>query len=308
MTRAANPTPPHLLETMVPILFVPIWSTGFIGGKLGLPYAEPYTFLSIRYGLVVLLIGAIALLMRAPWPRDWRQVVHIGFSGLLLQGVNIGCVFDAIHHGLPAGVASLIVGLQPLLTAAAVGPILGERVGRLQWFGLVLGLAGVALVVEEKLGGTVGLLPVGLAGIALCAITFGTVYQKRFCPHFDLRAGLAIQHIVALAYVGLLALTTETRHVAWAGEFLFALVWLVLVLSLGAMSLLFLMIRRGAASRTAALFYLVPPCTALIAWLLFGERLGLLALGGMALTALGVFLATRTPRTIPDPLTAVDAA
>jgi drug/metabolite transporter (DMT)-like permease len=178
----------------------------------------------------------------------------------------------------------------------------------MQWLGLLLGLAGVALVVWEKLSTNIGLVPVGLAGIALLGITAGTVYQKRFCPSFDLRTGLTIQHIVAASYVGILALALETRHVEWSGDFIFALTWLVLVLSIGAMSLLFLMIRRGAASRTAALFYLVPASTALIAYLLFGERLGWLALCGMALTASGVFLATRTPRTAPEPLTAVDAA
>ncbi|MEO8558335.1 MAG: DMT family transporter [Rhodospirillales bacterium] len=287
-------------------MFVPIWSTGFIGGKFGLPYAEPYTFLFIRYALVVLLIGGIALAMRAPWPKSWREAGHIGVSGFLMHGVNIGCVFDSIHHGLPAGVASLIVGLQPLLTAAVVGRVLGERVSRFQWLGLILGLAGVALVVGEKLSVDLNLTAVGLAGIALLGITAGTVYQKRFCPSFDLRTGLTIQHVVAVVYVGILALTLETRHVEWSGKFIFAVGWLVLVLSIGAMSLLFVMIRRGAASRTAALFYLVPASTALIAYFLFNERLGLLALCGMALTAIGVFLATRT--TMPPPLTAVDDA
>jgi drug/metabolite transporter (DMT)-like permease len=306
VTPPSSRTP--LLNALIPVLFVPIWSTGFIGGKFGMPYAEPYTFLFLRYALVVLLIGGIAWAMRAPWPRSWREAGHIGVSGFLMHGVNIGCVFDSIYHGLPAGVASLIVGLQPLLTAAVVGPILGEKVSRGQWAGLILGLVGVALVVGEKLSTNISLVAVGLAGIALLGITAGTVYQKRFCPTFDLRTGLTIQHLVAVTYVGVLALTLETRHVQWSGEFVFALGWLVLVLSIGAMSLLFMMIRRGAASRTAALFYLVPASTALIAFFLFDERLGVLALAGMVLTAIGVFLATRTPKTAPSPLTAVDAA
>jgi len=306
MTSPVSQSRARLFDALVPFLFVPIWSTGFIGGKFGMPYAEPYTFLFIRYAIVVLLIGGIALAMCAPWPKSWREAGHIGVCGFLMHGVNIGCVFDSIHHGLPAGVASLIVGLQPLLTAAVVGRILGERVSRRQWLGLLLGLAGVTLVVWEKLSANIGLTAVGLAGLALLGITTGTVYQKRFCPSFDLRTGLTIQHIVAVAYVGILALATETRHVEWSSEFIFAVGWLVLVLSIGAMSLLFVMIRRGAASRTAALFYLVPASTALIAYLMFGERLGLLALGGMALTAIGVFLATRSNP--PPPLTAVDDA
>ncbi len=292
------PAPPAALPRwqalLLPALFVPLWSTGFISAKLGLPYAEPYTFLLLRYGIVTLMLAAAALLLRAPWPKRWRDWGHIAVAGLLVHAVYISCVFDSIHHGLPSGVSALIVGLQPLLTAAIVGPMLGERVSRQQWIGLLLGLAGVTLVVWEKLDLTFGgLWSVALSGIALLGITAGTVYQKRFCPALDLRSGTAIQYFVTTLYVAIFAFTIETRQVEWSGEFVFALTWSILVLSIGAISLLFYLLRHGAASRTAALFYLVPPCTAVIAFFLFDERLGALALVGMALVALGVGLATR---------------
>jgi len=296
MTQSASvPAPlPRWQAVLMPALFVPLWSTGFIGAKLGLPYAEPYMFLLLRYGIATVALAAAALVLRAPWPRRWQEWGHIAVAGLLIHAVYISCVFDSIFHGLPAGVSALIVGLQPLLTAAIVGPMLGERVTRQQWIGLLLGLAGVTLVVWEKLVLSVdGLWAVGLSVIALLGITAGTVYQKRFCPTLDLRSGTSIQYMATTVYVALFAFTIETREVEWSGEFIFALAWSIIVLSIGAISLLFYLLRHGAASRTAALFYLVPPCTAIIAYFLFGERLGVLALIGMALVALGVALATR---------------
>ena len=292
---ASTPAPlPRWQAVLLPALFVPLWSTGFISAKLGLPYAEPYTFLLLRYGIVAVLLAAAAIVLRAPWPRRWQEWGHIAVAGLLVHAVYISCVFDSIYHGLPSGVSALIVGLQPLLTAAIVGPLLGERVTRQQWTGLLLGLAGVALVVWEKLSLTFdGLWAVALSGIALLGITAGTVYQKKFCPTLDLRSGTAIQYVATTAYVALFAFTIETREVQWTGEFIFALAWSIVILSIGAVSLLFYLLRHGAASRTAALFYLVPPCTAIIAFFLFDERLGVLALIGMALVAFGVALATR---------------
>lgn len=294
MIQPAPSVPSRWSAWLLPALFVPLWSTGFIGAKLGLPYAEPYTFLLLRYTIVALLLGGIALLMRAPWPKSAREWLHIAVAGLLVHAVYISCVFDSIHHGLPAGVSALITSLQPLLIAAVVGPLLGEHVGRRQWIGLILGLAGVAMVVGEKISLDVrDPWAVILSVLALLGISAGTVYQKRFCPTLDLRSGTAIQYVATAVYVGVFALAMETMQVQWTGTFIFALGWLVLVLSVGAVTLLFLLIRRGAASRTAALFYLVPPCTAVVAYFLFDERLGALAIAGMALTVFGVALATR---------------
>nr|MBL8456939.1 DMT family transporter [Zoogloeaceae bacterium] len=290
--------PPNPLQQAMPFLFVVLWSTGFLGAKYGLPHAEPLTFLLIRYALVIVLMTAIAWAMKAPWPRDWRQVVHIGVTGLLVQAAYLGGVFVAIHKGLPAGVAALVVGMQPLLTALGAGWLLGERVGAWQWLGLVMGFVGVALVVGSK--AAVGAVPSGEliamlvpVVVALGAITVGTLYQKRYCPAFDLRSGSVIQFVPSLAVTALLASRFETMDVAWNGEFVFALLWLVLVLSLGAISLLNLLIRSGSAVNVASLFYLTPPTTALFAWWLFGETLGGVALLGMLVAVAGVWLARK---------------
>lgn len=282
----------------MPLLFVLLWSTGFLGAKFGLPYAEPLTFLSIRYALVITLMALVALAMRAPWPADWRQAAHIGVTGVLVHGFYLGGVFTAIHHGLPAGIAALVVGMQPLLTALGAGWLLGEAVTRSQWLGLVLGFTGVALVVGSKGGLDAGAVSglgamVTPAVVALVAITAGTLYQKRHCPSFDLRTGSVIQFIPTLAITFVITLFTETRQVTWSGEFVFALLWLVVVLSLGAISLLNLLIRSGTAVNVASLFYLTPPTTAALAWLMFGETLSGAALAGMAIAVIGVWLARR---------------
>ena len=284
--------PRALFVAAMPALFVLLWSTGFIGAKFGLPYAEPLTFLTLRFVLVAGLLGLAALVTRAPWPRGGRRIGHLVIAGLLVHAIYLGGVFASIHHGLPAAVSALIVGLQPLLTAAVAGPLLGERVGPRQWAGLVLGLGGIVLVVLTKIEiGAATPLAVGLSALALLGITGGTVYQKRFCADMDLRTGNAIQFAASALVAGAGALLLETRQVAWTAEFVFALGWLVFVLSLGAISLLLVLIRAGAASRVASYFYLVPPVTAVEAWLLFDERLAPAALAGMVLVAIGVALA-----------------
>ena len=215
-------------------------------------------------------------------------------SGLLVHGVYLGGVFTAIGHGLPSGITALVVGLQPLLTALAAGLLLGERVRPAQWCGLALGFAGVALVVAQKIASVPSqallamLLP---AVVALVGITCGTLYQKRFCPAFDLRSGSVIQYLPCVAAMAVLASLTETMQIQWTGQFMFALGWLVLVLSVGAVSLLNLLIGRGSAVNVASLFYLTPPTTALIAWALFDETLSGLALVGMVVAVAGVWLA-----------------
>lgn len=281
------------LTRFAPLLFVLLWSTGFIGAKLGLPHAEPLTFLLIRYLLVLSLMAMVALMMRAPWPRDARQWFHIGVSGLLVHGVYLGGVFVAISKGLPAGITSLVVGIQPLLTAVGAGWLLNEAVLARQWAGLLLGFVGVALVVSGKVGSGFGLDALWPALAALAGITAGTLYQKRFCPSFDWRTGAIAQFLPTAVATAVVVSLTESFRVEWVPEFIFALTWLVLVLSLGAISLLNMLIRRGSAVNLASLFYLVPPCTALIAWLLFDEQLAGMALVGMALAVWGVYLARK---------------
>jgi drug/metabolite transporter (DMT)-like permease len=276
-----------------PLLFVLLWSTGFIGAKFGMPHADPLSFLLLRYMAVIALMTLVALLTRAPWPRDARHWFHIGVSGLLLHGIYLGGVFVSISRGLPAGLASLVVGIQPLLTAVAAGWLLREAVLARQWAGLALGFVGIALVLSGKLGTSFGLDALWPALAALLAITAGTLYQKRFCPTFDWRSGAIAQFLPSAIATALVVGLSGSYRVEWVPDFMFALAWLVLVLSLGAVSLLNMLIRRGSAVNLASLFYLVPPCTALIAWLLFDEQLAGIALFGMALAVWGVYLARK---------------
>ena len=293
MTPPSPATPSTAFAALTPLLFVVLWSTGFIGARLGLPDCEPLTLLSLRFGAVLLVMGTIAVLTRAPWPRTWQAAAHIAVSGLLVHAVYLGGVFTAIRLGLPAGVTALVVGLQPALTALGAGLFLRERVRATQWAGLALGLVGVVLVVAHKVAGGAAASLVAPAVLALLGITAGTLYQKRFCPAFDLRTGSLIQFLPCLLATALVARHTETMAVHWTPAFVFALAWLVLVLSVGAVSLLNVLIRSGSAVNVASLFYLTPPVTALIAWAMFGETLTGLALAGMALAVLGVWLARK---------------
>lgn len=280
---------------VMPAVFVLLWSTGFIGAKFGLPYAEPFTFLLLRMLAVAGLLAVVALVTRAPWPRSWRLAGHIAVAGLLVHAIYLGGVFFAISQKVPAGIASLIVGIQPLLTAALAGWLLGERVSARQWGGLLLGLIGVGMVVSEKItAGSGSVLGLATAVAALIGITLGTLYQKRHCTGMDLRTGATIQYAATAAAFAAVAPLTESMRVQWTGEFVFALTWLTLVLSVGAIFLLFVLIRRGAAARVASLFYLTPPVTAVVAWAMFDERLGVVALAGMAMTVVGVALVNRS--------------
>lgn len=275
-----------------PAVFVLLWSTGFIGAKLGLPYAEPATFLVLRFALVLVLLLPICLAFRAPWPSR-RGVADMLVAGVLLQAGYLGGVFAAIHHGMPAGISALITGLQPLSTALLGGWLLKEHITARQWLGLGLGLVGVLLVVGERIqvaGMTA--LSIALAFIALASITLGTIWQKKHGAGVDVRTGAAIQYMAAALALAPFALAFETREVRWTGEFAFAIAWLAVVLSLGAVFLLLYLIRHGAATRVASLFYLVPPTTALMAWPLFGETYSLVSAIGMALAMLAVWLVT----------------
>jgi drug/metabolite transporter (DMT)-like permease len=261
-------------------LFVLLWSTGFIAGKFGLPYAEPMTFLGWRFAIVVVLMLAASWIVGAPWPGK-RKAVHIAVVGLLMHAGYLGGVFSSLHHGLPAGLSALI---------------LGERVKLCQWLGLALGFGGVILVLAERYGfdgGSYGIEAPALAVLALIGITTGSIYQKRYAADANLWTGAVIQYSSALVPMAVLAFLFETREVTWSANFIGAMAWLVLVLSVGTISLLLLLIRRGAVSKVASLFFLVPPVTVLMAWAVFGETLGPLALGGMVLAAIGVAMVQR---------------
>jgi len=274
-----------------PALFVLLWSTGFIAAKYGLPYAPPFSFLAWRVVLVTALMAGVAVAMRATWPRTLVEYRDIAIVAVLVHVLYLGGVFVAIDGGMAAGTSAMLVGLQPILTVLLAWMWMHERVVPRQWLGLAAGLLGVFFVVRHKIdfGGDLrGLLP---CAIALVGISVGTLYQKRRCAHIDLRTGAVVQFAVCAVLFIPLALVFDTRPVQWTGSFVFALSWSVLVLSVGAISLLYVLLRHGAAANVARLFYLVPPVTALEAYLLFGERLDALALIGMALIALGVVLA-----------------
>ena len=273
---------------LIPAAFVLIWSSGFIIARYGMPHAAPMTFSLLRFVGGSVIMVPLVLLLRPPWPST-RQMVHIAVAGVLLQAGYLGGVWAAVRHGMSAGLVALIMGLQPIITAWFAAMVAERLTGR-QWFGLMLGLTGVALVVVAKLSLT-GLtaLSLGLAAVALMSITVGTLYQKRFCPQFDLRAGSVIQFAIsALACLPFMFLF-ESRSITWHPELIGALVWAVLGLSIGAISLLFFMIREGAATQVTSLLYLTPPTTALMAWILFDEPITLLTVSGTLLTVWGVW-------------------
>lgn len=275
-------------------LFVFLWASGFLSAKFGFPYAEPLTFLVWRYGLAVACLVPIALALRTSWPRTWGQAGHIAVAGLGIQTGYLVGVYCAIYNGISTGVIALIVGLQPLLTGALAGSVLGERVTPRQWLGLVLGFAGLGLVVAEKVAlgsATAAGLAFGLLG--LVAITFGTLYQKRYCAGMQMWSGISIQAMVSVLVTGALAAATETMRIDWTGEFVFALLWSTLGLSVITAALYFYLVRRGAAAKVTSLIYLSPPTTAVMGYVVFDERLGAVAIAGMAVAMVGVALANR---------------
>jgi len=285
--------PSQLAIAAAPVLFVLLWSTGFIGARYGLPYIEPLTFLAVRMALVVLIVAAIAIIGRARVPNA-REVQHALVAGSLVHGLYLGGVFTAISQGVPAGISALIPGLQPILTSTIANRFMGERVTGIQWFGLVLGLLGVVLVMHDRDIILAGSLLGWIASfLSLIGITLGTLYQKRYCGAIDWRTGNLVQYIGAAVLFALGAFAFETREIHWSGELIFALAWLVLVLSIAAVGLMYWLIRRSAATGFASLFYLVPAVTALFAFLLFGERLDGVSIFGMAICAGGVVLANR---------------
>jgi drug/metabolite transporter (DMT)-like permease len=283
----------RLAIACAPMLFVLLWSTGFIGARYGLPYIEPMTFLALRMGLVVALLVPIALLSQARWPGK-REAGHSVVVGLLVHGLYLGGVFTAMSQGVPVGVSALIPGLQPILTSTIANRFMRETVTRLQWLGLALGLAGVLLVLHDRsivLAGT----PLGwFASFAsLIGITLGTLSQKRYCGRIDWRTGNLVQYTAAAVLFTVCAFAFETRVIHWTGELIFAIGWLVMVLSIAAVALMYWLIRRSAATGFASLFYLVPAVTALLAYLLFGEKLDALSILGIGIAAAGVVLANR---------------
>lgn len=284
-----------LVTGLAPVVFVVLWSTGFVGARYGLPYVEPMTFLAIRMVFVVVLMAAIAWLAGARWLTR-AEAGHSAITGLLVHGVYLGGVFTAIFQGVPVGISALIPGLQPLLMATMANRWLGEKVRPIQWLGLAIGLGGCVLVLHDRtMLGSGSLLGWAASVASLVGITLGTMYQKRYGGQIDWRTGNLVQYFVAGIFFAIFAFAFEIRAVHWTGEFVFALAWLVLVLSIGAVTLMYWLIRRSPAAGFASLFYLVPSVTALMAFVLFGEKLDAISIAGMLICALAVFLVNRAP-------------
>ena len=283
----------HRLAPWIAPIFVFLWSTGFIIARYSMPYAEPMTVIFIRFSLVVLCMLPVVMIWKAPWPNR-SQIIHIAIAGALLQAGYVGGVWAAVKEGMSAGLTALIVGLQPILTAWFAAWI-AEKVTPKQWLGLILGLLGVGLVVWAKLSLTgMSHLSLVFIVIALLSITLGTLYQKKYCAQFDLRTGSVIQFAASAMICLPLMFLFETREIIWAPELILSLIWAVLALSIGAISLLFVMIRNGEATRVTSLMYLTPPTTAIMAWILFNEPITWTIILGIAITMSAVILVNRT--------------
>ncbi|MGJ7602930.1 DMT family transporter [Variovorax sp. LT1R20] len=295
MTVAATARGSGWLRAM-PAVFVLIWSTGFIVARYGMPYAPPLKFLAVRYALSLVCFGVWVALAKVAWPKERSQWGHLAVTGVLMQAGYLGGVWAAVHAGMGAGLVALLVGVQPVLTAIWLS-FNGGRISKRQWAGLVLGFAGLVLVVSRKFGqgAEVNALTMALAVFALLSITAGTLYQKRFVAPCDVGSASAVQMAAALL-VTLPFAAMESQGIEWNAHSTGAMAWSVLALSLGGSSLLYMLIQRGTATAVTSLLYLVPPCTAVMAWLLFGEPITLVTLLGIGLTAVGVSLVVRSER------------
>jgi drug/metabolite transporter (DMT)-like permease len=281
-----------LAARAAPAIFVVLWSTGFIATKYVLHSAEPLTYLTIRMAVVVAMMVVIVAVARPQWP-DRAGIAHSVVAGILVHGFYLGGTAVAIAHSIPAGLSALMPGLQPILTSTLANRWLGERVTPLQWTGLLLGLAGVVLILHNRpMSGEAGWGWLA-SGVSLVSITLGALYQRRYCSKIDWRAGNLVQYVAVMIFFAVGAGLFENNEVHWTREFVLSVAWLAIVLSIGSIGLLYWLIRRSAATSVASLFYLVPAVTALMAYVLFGERLGTVAIIGMIACAAAVFLVNR---------------
>ena len=288
--------PQQLLLVGAPSLFVVLWSTGYISARLGLPYAEAGTFLMMRFALAAIFMVALVVASRAPLPASFREWAHCAVVGALVHGLYLYGGFASIQEGLTPTTIAVVVGMQPVITAVLIAPILGEAVNIRQWGGFFLGTVGVVLVIVANftsIGFGSGAPAVFLSLLCVLSISVGTLYQKRFCASVDLRSGTMIQLIVAAVMMWGISSWFETGHVEWTGTFVFALLWSVLVLSVGAYTLLWWLVRRKTATNVVSLFFLMPPVTAVFDWLLFDQRVSLITLMGIVIAVAGIVIVIR---------------
>ena len=294
MTTQSLPIPRSISVALLPVLFILMWSSGYVAGKIAVPFAGPFTLVFIRFAVAAAILLAVALIMRARWPQTINEYLHLAIVGVLIQAIQFSGLYSGISLGVSAGVSALIVGTMPVFTAIGAGLFLSENVSRRQWIGLLIGLAGVSLVVGHRIQlGEAGIEGYLAVVMALIGITAGTLYQKKFCASMDIRTGGFVQLAVASVITFVLAVYLEELAVTWSSEFILSTAWMSLVNSLGAISVLYMLIRRGEASRVASLFYLIPSVTALMAFLVLGEVLTPLAIFGFAVTAVGVWLSVK---------------
>lgn len=284
-----------LLGRLAPALFVFLWSTGFIGVKYGIPYAPPFLFVAIRMAIAAALLGAIALIVTKQWGITRSSINRSAAIGLTLHGAYLGGCFYAVSIGMTAGITALIVSLQPVLVSIFASIFLGEKLEAKKVIGLALGLLGLILVVVPRMQGVQADIPT--AGLIACVVgllggTSGTILQKKYGAGIPMLAGASVQYAVTAAVLGAVALATEDLHIQWSGEFIFALSWLIIALSIGAILTLFLLLKSGTAASVSSLYYLVPAVTAVMAYFLFDEKISLISALGAAITIAGVWLVT----------------
>ena len=293
-------TPFAFVDKLTPALFVVLWSTGWIVARYSAEYADPLTFLSVRYAVAAAVLLALALAVKAPWPRSRRALLAVFASGVLIHALYLGGVWWAIRHGVPASISALLAALQPIFTVVLAPSLLGERLTRRQGVGVAVGFCGLVLVLWPQLAGVepgriaAVLLPIGVNVVAMVSVTLGSIFQKRAVEPGDLRVTAGLQYVAALIVTLPVAALIEPLRITWNATMLATLAWSVFALSIGAVVLYLMLIRRGAVSRSAQLIYLVPPTAALQAFALFGERLAPIQLVGMAVTVVGVMLASAT--------------
>ena len=284
---------------LIPWVFVWIWSTGFIAAKYGLPYAEPFTLLSYRFVITLFFLLILIIYKKSPWPETRLDFFHLLIAGVLIHGVYLGGVFQALKWGMPAGLGAMVIGLQPIGMALVAGVFLKEEVSKKQWTGLIMGLVGLYLVLFDSLDLTEQIAFDGFpiwavfaVIISLFAISIGTIYQKRFCSNMNLYSGAWVQYFSASILCILIVLFFENGEVSWSRTFILAMTWQVLGLSIGAILLLMTMIKKDALASVGSYFYLVAPLVAIQAWFLFEETIGLSALAGVVLISFGVAITT----------------
>ena len=294
-TPPAQPQISRTVLAVVSALFIFFWASGFVAAKYGLPYAEPFTLMAARFVVATAIMVPACFILKASWPKSFRAALHIMIAGIGIQVFYLAGVYYGLWLGVSTGGTALVVGLQPLLTGVLAGFVLRERISRNNWIGLFLGFAGLALVVWDRIvSPTDTLWGLGALIGALVGITLGTLYQKKYCGPFDIRTGVALQTVVSCVVMLGLAASFETMHIDWTLDFIFAVLWSAIGLSVIASCLFYWLIQRGAATRVTSLIYLSPPTTALMGWAMFNEIMSWLAIAGMLIAMAGVALAMRT--------------